>query len=157
MTAHFDPARFEAASGAEREAYAEHAAGCSACRARLVAHDPSLLFSLLATRRLPARVLDEVSSEVARALPSERPSWIEALRLRGASRGAAAAAVLAAALLGGAFVVRNAGRPLPAPPAVAKAPPAGVSVVESPGPAQVVDMTVGETQVVMIFDPEMKL
>jgi hypothetical protein len=157
MTAHFDPASFEAACGAEREALVAHAAGCEACRAQLAAADPALLFALLRARPIPAPVLDEVSSRVARSLPVERPSWIEALRLRGASRGAAAAAVLALALAGGTFVVQNAGKPLPVPAAVAAAPPAGFSVLQSPGAARVVDLTVGDTQVVMIFDSELKL
>jgi hypothetical protein len=157
MTPHFEPAVFEAACGAEREALVAHAAGCAPCRAQLAAADPALLFALLRARPIPARVLDEVSSQGARQLPTQRPSWIEALRLRGASRGAAAAAVLARAIAGATVVVQNARKPLPVPAAVAAAPLAGISVLQWPGPARVVDLTVGDTQVVMIFDPEMKL
>ena len=157
MISHVDPARFEASSGAERESLARHLSSCGECRARLAEHDPTLLFGLLATRPMPTLVLDEVSREVLCSLPSAKPSWIEAVQLRGASRFAAAAAVIAVTLVAGSVVLRQGGRGAVAPTAVAKAPSAEVSTVESLRPARVVDLTVGETQIVMIFDPEMKL
>ncbi|HEX6851677.1 MAG TPA: hypothetical protein VF139_09755, partial [Candidatus Polarisedimenticolaceae bacterium] len=103
---------------------------------------------------------DAVSEGVARRLGDPRPSWAEALRERGlppaVARLAAAVAVAACALL----LVRT---PHPTPPtadaavAVADADRAGVTLVEPAPEAQVIDLTVGGTQVVMIFDPELKL
>ena len=157
MSFHVDLARFEASSGSEREALVAHLVSCAECRARIAEGDPTQLFGLLAARPMPRPVLDEVSREVTRSLPLAKPSWIEAVQLRGASRVVAAAAVIAVALVTGSVVLRNGGKPAVAPSEIAVAPAAGVSTVESLRPARVVDLTVGETQIVMIFDPEMKL
>lgn len=153
---HLDAEAFPDLSGAERAAAVRHLAACAACRHALAEDFPEALFSLLSLEPVPEADLAAVSAAVVRSLPEGRGSWVEALRERGLPRGAVAAATAAAALV---FVVW-ASRPAPAPEPVASlpvVPRAGVALVEPATQASVVDLTVGETQVVMIFDPEMRL
>lgn len=160
MTGHPDSRALDALSGSERLAALEHLGECAACRREVAAEDPTRLFALLATRAVPAQALDRVSSGVAVAIregraPTFRPS---PRRLLAASAWAAAAALAAALLVpsGG-----GAGRTVVAGDVAAlvprKATRAGIEVVASPGVPQVVDLTVGETQIVMIFDPRIEL
>ena len=152
---HVDPATFPDLSGVERERAVAHLASCAACRAGVAAASPESLFALLSVEREPEELLEEVSAGVVRRLDGTRPSWIEALRERGLSRTAAGLAA-AAAVVGFALL---ASRPpaLPVAPLAADAARAGVTLVEPAPAAQVIDLTVGGTQVVMIFDPGMKL
>jgi anti-sigma factor RsiW len=143
-----------------REALLAHLEGCAACRAELAAEDPSLLFTLLATEPVPAGVLEQVSERTAAALAAERTPR----RLPGWAWGALAASILTAGLFV-TYVNRPAVEvppPLPgpasaqAPPPPPAAIPAGmIEVLDSPGEANVVEMTVGDVEVVMIFDEEL--
>ena len=145
---------------AEREHALEHLGECEACQRETAAGDPTRLFALLATRPVPQAILDEVSGRVAAAVRGEEAVRVRlpSPRLRTASAWAAAAALAAALLLP---LAGGPGRTAPEDPAVAFAPAAtpraGVQVVSSPGVSQVVDLTVGETQLVMIFDPGLDL
>jgi hypothetical protein len=148
-------------SADERETVLDHAAVCERCRETLASEDPTRIFALLRRRRIPERLLDDLSSDISAAIdagksaqriPASRRSW---------AVGAWAAAVLLAA---GLVLVSDDGAPrAPVDPAVAEVnvkkttPRATVAVLESPGEAQVVDLAVGEIQVVMIFDQEMEL
>ena len=155
---HLDPLSFGSLAGPARQEALRHLAACSMCRDAIVREAPESLFSLLALEPESPEMLDAVSAGVARRLDGTRPSWIEALRERGlppsGARLAVAAAVAACGLL---FPFLRA--PLPKSPALALASPdrAGVTLVEPAPEAQVIDLTVGGTQVVMIFDPELKL
>jgi hypothetical protein len=118
--------------------------------------DPTAIFARLREIEIPADLLEAVSRNVSAALDGEAPrrSWI-----RPAAAWAAAAALAVAVLVPAAL------RPVPpaphmaAVPAVAasETPRAGISSLRTPGPAQVLDLTVGDTQVVMIFDAELEL
>ncbi len=160
MTGHPDPREFDALSGSERLAALEHLGECAACRRELAAEDPTRLFALLAARAVPPRALDLVFSAVAGAIregraPAFRP---RSRRLLAASAWAAAAALAAALLVpsgGGAGRTAVSGDVAALVPRTASR--AGVEVVASPGVPQVVDLTVGETQIVMIFDPRIEL
>ena len=153
---HVAPAVFDTLSGEARADAVAHVAGCPACRARLVAESPESLFALLALETESPATLDEVSAAVSRTLDASRPSWIDALRERGLSR-AAGRLVAAAAVAACAFVLWRAPGPS-APPLSPDVPErAGVTLVEPAPAAQVIDLSVGGTQVVMIFDPELKL
>jgi anti-sigma factor RsiW len=149
----------ELEEGKRREAL-EHLGGCEACRKEAVAGDASRLFALLAARPVPLEILDQVSGGVAAAIRGETsvPRPLPSSRFRTASAWAAAA-VLAAALL--LPLAGRLGQPGPeraaAAPAGASVPRAGVQLVASPGAIQTVDLTVGETQIVMIFDPRLEL
>ena len=153
---HVDPSVLAELSGAERERAVAHLASCPDCRARLAADSPESLFALLAIERESPELLDEVSAGVARRLDETPASWVEALRERGLSRTAAALAAAAAAVVC-AVLVSRAPRPAAVPVATAEPERAGVTLVEPAPAAQVIDLTVGGTQVVMIFDPGLEL
>ncbi|HEX5044458.1 MAG TPA: hypothetical protein VFV75_16260 [Candidatus Polarisedimenticolaceae bacterium] len=116
--------------------------------------DPTAIFARLREVEIPAELLAAVSDGVAVALDGEAPRrpW-----LRPAAAWAAAAALAAAVLVPGWR------EPRPLPPVAAVALPAaeparaGISSLRTPGAAQVLDLTVGDTQVVMIFDAELSL
>jgi len=136
-----------------------HMATCEECRASFAGDDPSALFALLALREPDEEALEEVSRSVAARLGAERRSVLDAWRERGLPRllpAAVAAAVALAFVLAG---LRGAVPPGPSGSEFAIADPgrADVRVTETDGPAQVVDLTVGSTQVVMIFAAEIDL
>ncbi len=159
MSGHPDLRSIDGLDGAARREALEHAGGCAACRRAILADDPTQLFALLSTRPLPQDLLDDVSAGVAAAMRGEAslPRRAPTARVRTASAWAAAA-VLAAALLV-PLAGRIASRAPEAEAVLATAPPprAGVQVIESPSAIQAVDLTVGETQLVMIFDPRLEL
>ena len=147
----------------ERHEILTHLRGCAACRAELAKRDPSLLFSVLALEPVPADVLDRVSRRAEAAIArEERRSAIR----RTYAWGSLAASILVAGLFGAYFWThRGLDAPPPDRPAVvdvipAPAPdaamPAGmIELLDSPGSADVVEMTVGDVEVVMIFDEAM--
>lgn len=168
MSAHLDDGtldRLGELDGEGRGHALEHLGRCAACRARLVSRDPSRLFSLLATRPIPQDTLEQVSAGVAKAIrePSRagagpRPRWLVF--------GAAAAGILLAVVM----AVRLVRTP---PPTVSGPVPHGVEeslavaagavphlaveLLNSDGSAQVFDLTVGDTQIVMILDEGLEL
>lgn len=110
--------------------------------------DPADIFARLREVEIPAALLEQVSAGVSAELDRERrSSW-----MRPALAWAAAAALAVALLVPAAL------RPHPAVPlAATEAPRAGIESLRTRGPAQVLDLTVGDTQVVMIFDAELSL
>jgi hypothetical protein len=145
VSPHVDPRGLEDAAGTPRREMLAHVASCRECRRAVAAYDPTLLFGLLADTRVPARILDQVSAGAAqRVAAASRPAPLRAV---------AAAAALAAAV-SGAVILRSTFAPRPE---VAVVPRADVEV-HSEGPvSQVVDFTVGDTQVVMVYNPELQL
>lgn len=120
-----------------------------------VEDDPTAIFARLREIEIPPDLLEAVSRDVSAALDREVPrrSW-----LRPTAAWAAAAALAAAALLVPAWQERRPAAPVAtARPQAAATPRAGISSLRTPGPAQVLDLTVGDTQVVMIFDAELSL
>jgi hypothetical protein len=142
-------------AGASRDMRLAHARDCAACRARLLAEDPTAIFAFLKDVEIPEALLRSVSAGVAAELDrAPRVPW-----LRPAAAWAAAAA-LALGLLVPAALHRGGLAPtIPSAPAAVSAasPRAGIEAIRTPGPAQVLDLTVGDTQVVMIFDAELSL
>jgi len=118
--------------------------------------DPTAIFARLREVEMPADLLAAVSEGVSQALDHEVPrrAW-----LRPAVAWAAAAALAIAVLVPAALQPHPVAPPVAVVPAAGTAglPRAGVSSLRTPGPAQVLDLTVGDTQVVMIFDAELKL
>jgi len=147
-------------AGAERDSVLDHAAGCERCREVLAAEDPTRIFALLGRRPIPESLLDDLSADVSAAIDAGvTPRGIGPAR-RTWAVGAWAAAVLLA--IGLVFVTDGEAPRAPFEETVAEVtsmttPRATVAVLESPGEAQVVDLALGETQVVMIFDREMEL
>jgi hypothetical protein len=144
----------------ERDSVLDHAASCERCRDRLASEDPTRIFALLGRRPIPESLLDDLSASVSSSIDAgETPRGIGVSHRRWAV-GAWAAAVLLA--IGLVFVTDGEAPPdtveeIVADVKVKTTPRATVAVLESPGEAQVVDLALGETQVVMIFDREMEL
>lgn len=163
--AHVDPGRlaaFDRLSGSERAVVLRHAAGCSACRDRLLADDPTRIFAFLDTSPVPAAALDRLTTAVNAELDRPAPR-----RRASSAWGPIAASLLLGALVG-AYLLNRPDLPglpeLPGnvPPATTAAvgagarpvdtvPASGIELLE-PTDAQVYDLSVGETQIVMIFD-----
>lgn len=153
---HVDPESLAELAGAARAGALRHVAGCAVCRRAIAERRPELLFSLLALEEESPEILDAVSEQVSRRLADPPPSWVESLRERGLPPAAARLAVAAAVAACGVLFLRPPSPP--APPVAAAAPErAGVTLVEPAPEARLIDLTVGGTQVVMIFDPELKL
>ena len=155
MSAHVDPLQLASASGALRRAMFAHLKDCAPCRNRAAAHDPAILFGLLAFTPMPAPLLDDLAGEVARQAGRDR-SPLSALALAVTwPRRVAAAAVIALTLLSGYATLRE---KIAAPPELARSHPrADVEVNEGAGVSQVIDLTVGETQIVMVYNGDLKL
>lgn len=170
MDLHVDPSRWDNLRGAEREQAVGHLVRCAACRTRLLASDPTRAFALLGAEAIPVAALRRLDERVDEALSAAR----RGARPTGA-RWLSLAASLALAAWIGAWV---AGRPGPAvEPAAEIAAAAGNGLrfeaqsdagslsegirgfrLVGAGPdAQVLDLTVGETQVVMIFDGKLEI
>jgi hypothetical protein len=165
MSGHPEPVVWDSASAAEREAWVTHVDACAECRARWLADDPSLMFALLAREPIPDAVLDAVSDTVAAEIrhDEKRPA-ANRFRAWPVAAALAAAALLLVAILvpwsGPGTESRDVGPVVELPIDDAAVPASlglGVEVLSTPGRAQVVDLTVGEMQVVMIFDEEVDL
>jgi hypothetical protein len=153
MTHPAPPAYWDLATGDERNAWRDHVSVCSDCRDSWVAGDASRIFILLSD--FPAEdeageqaALDRLSESIRRELRTNRTSgrWFHL----------AAAAVLAAALLApsATWIFRDR---TATPVRTAAYPLADVEVLSTPGEAQIIDLSVGDTQVVMIFDSRLEL
>jgi hypothetical protein len=165
MRSHPDAAlfdRLDALPEIERERLLRHAAGCEPCRARLAGADGSRLFALLAADPLPTDRLAELSARLDEALDRSTPERT-APRWIGSAAALAASVILAGFL--GSYVSwqsrisphsASGTSPAGAPVAVAASeqdpPTGGVELISTPGDAQVMELAIGETQVVMIFD-----
>jgi hypothetical protein len=116
--------------------------------------DPTAIFARLRDVEIPAELLAAVSVGVSEALdrPVPRHGW-----LRPAAAWAAAAALAAAVLVPAWREPRSLTPVATVVPQVAEPARAGITSLRTPGPAQVLDLTVGDTQVVMIFDAELSL
>lgn len=164
--AQLDVREFDSLAPQRRHEVLQHVERCPSCRAELMASDPSRLFSLLALEPVPRQALETLSARVR--------TEIERHEGRGArGRGWSVAGSLAASLLlAGLFTGYLATRPalpvlVPGGPATdvvdvellhGRTPrPGGIELISSPGEAQVLELSVGETQVVMIFDEELDI
>ena len=155
MSVHLDPAALVSASGAKRLDMLEHLAVCASCRRAVAESDPGALFGLLALAPIPAAVLDDVSAGVAHHVGRDRTPLGWFARAEAWPKSAAAAAAVALAIVCGYAVLQQ---PPAAPPALSMAHPrADVDVDTARGVSQVIDLTVGETQIVMVYNRDLKL
>jgi hypothetical protein len=151
--------RFDSLPEGSRLRLLRHAVECGFCRARLLSAEPSRAFALLAAAPLPEDSLERLTAGLGQELDRIAPR-------RGAIHRFRTAAALAASLAlagffgfhllpssrpdhGGATTVPL---PIPALAREGKVPAGGVQLISSPGEAQVLELTIGETQVTMIFD-----
>jgi hypothetical protein len=161
---HLDPRQidgFDRLGGTARRAVLDHARACDGCRARLVADDPTRLFAFL-DRQTPSEPLLERLTASIDAELDRRPDR-HARAPGGPLWGSIAASLLLAVLIGTYLLSRPpgtgpAGPTATDPAAVERAEGvqpeqrgAGIELL-SPTEAQVYDLSVGETQIVMIFD-----
>jgi len=132
-----------------------HLRACAACRAAWLREEPTRIFSLLSEAPVPQGILEGVSRQVAASIerPVRKSGAVAPIAFPGL---AAAAAALVLALATGWLVLApsSTSRPVAAQAAPAHA---DVELLSSPGEGRVVDLTVGDTQVVMIFDPRLEL
>lgn len=156
VTSHPDLRAIDGPEGADRRAALEHIRECDACRSELLTEDPARVFSLLALVAMPPRDLGAVSAAVERRLEAAPRTLLDALREGFFPRAAAA---VAAIVLVGVGTVAFWPRPRLGDEIATRvaAPPAGAEVTMAGGDARVVDLAVGDIQVVMIFDPEIEL
>ncbi len=160
MTPHLDSglvARFDALEGRAREDALRHAAGCPRCREALTADDPSRLFALLAIESPSGELLESFSAKVMRQVEEQAAETGYGNLLR--SLASVAASLLLAGIFGVYMMVdRGAGPTASSQPwQIAPAASDGIELISSPGEAQVMEFTVGETQIVMIFDEAMDI
>jgi len=163
VSAHLDPQSLGSATGELRRVMLDHLRDCPICRAAVAAEDPVALFALLAEKRVPQRILDEVSAHVTRRAGLDRGSIGAILSSIPSTRLRLAAAVVAGiALVGVATTLRE--NPTISPVASATPAPrtaiakrADVNVHPDRAVSQVVDFTVGDTQVVMVYNGDLKL
>lgn len=163
MSAHPSRERLAAFAGgrrtSRREELLRHLAECAACRSPWLDEDPTRIFALLSLEPVSEHLLERLTRDVNRAVEREAPSARPVRRIY-AVAAIAAALVLAAAFgiewtRGPATLVEPRVETLEAfaePPPGPSLPHPGIDLIESPGTAQVLDLSVGETQFVMIFD-----
>ena len=162
MSLHPEPtrlARLDELTGDERARVVRHLDGCPTCRSLVSRQEPSALFSLLSLEPLPQDVLDGLSARVAASLPDSTTARPQFTRHWAA---ALAASLLLASFFSGYLLrkpppVERAELPQAPHIALPDAPERGIELLSSPGTAQLIDFSVGETQVVMIFDEELDI
>ncbi len=155
MNEHIDPLRLSPATGPERLAMLQHLRVCESCRQAAAGHDPSQLFVLLALTPMPARLLDDLSIEVARRAGGDNsPYGAVAGTAPWPRRASAVAAAVLAVLCVYATLER---RPALRAPVAMSSRRADVDVEPSRGVSQVIDLTVGETQIVMVYNGDLNL
>ena len=153
-------AGFDALAASERENALAHMRVCGPCRERLCAEEPSRLFALLALEPIPDAALEQLSRRVSVDL--DRESGGAAVRRRWPEVASIAASLFIAVIfLGYSWMPSSETSALAGPVAIdapasqfasADESPGQIQLISSPGTAQVLDLTVGDTRVVMIFD-----
>ncbi len=144
-----------------------HAETCAACRESLTRHDPTAIFALLSLTPIPefslARLGREIDSAIDNAPPAQGFGWrvvasVAASLLLAVFFGYQALQVEPVRIAETADTV--AGPPVGSEaasrgillPVLGSAPERGLELISSPGEAEVVDFSLGDTHVVMIFD-----
>lgn len=143
--------RPESLPAESRKAVLDHVAGCARCREVYAGEDPTRLFALLGTRPVAKDLLEEVSAGVMAHLEEARPRGGRFFGWGGLkAAGALAAGVL---LVAGLAFLSNL---IPDPgPRVNNVPPEVPEV--QPAQAKLMELTVGDVQLVMIFDEGLDL
>src|SRR5437867_6400565 len=130
-----------------------HLGACADCRRAATAHDPSILFGLLALAPVPQPLLRDLSIEVARLAGSDRSPYGTLAMGAVWPRRAAAAAVILLSIVSGYVTLRD--RPAAPKATSLSMPRADVDVDAARGVSQVIDLTVGETQLVMVYNGDL--
>ena len=138
-----------------REGRLRHATTCASCQQELLAGRSEKLFSFLALESPPAEQLERMTAEVMGRIETESSSHGFMQRMKALLP--AAASIVLAGMFGIYTTIDRVQPQIGMAAAVepyleASAPSEGIELISSPGDAQVMEFTVGETQVVMIFD-----
>jgi hypothetical protein len=162
MGGHPDPhqlSQFDSLEDVERREVLRHVAACGACRSVWVEADPSRVFALLGADAMPETALDRLTAGINDEI--DAVETVSVGRRPGFGWASLAASVMLAAAIGGYLVSR--------PDVVSRASVAeavatqhdqfagsGIEVM-TPAGADVYDLTVGDTQIVMIFDERLDI
>lgn len=145
---------FDALEDVERREVLGHVAACRSCRSFWAEADPSRLFALLGADPLPAAALDRLKARINDEI--DGLAGLPPGRRSGFGWASLAASVLLAAAIGGYLVSRpdvGGGTTMAEAVVVQEGEFAGSGIeVMTPIGADVYDLTVGDTQIVMIFD-----
>jgi hypothetical protein len=148
---------FDALDQVERDAVLLHVASCASCRAIWSEADPARLFALLGAESVPVAALDRLTVRLNDDLAAQ-PASFAGQRFGWASL---AASFLLAVAIGGYLISRpDIGIATAVPVAtVAQEDEFAGSRIEvmTPADADVYDLTVGDTQIVMIFDERLDI
>jgi len=150
---------FDALEDVERREVLLHLADCGPCRSIWLDADPSRAFALLEIDSVPTSSLDGLTARINDAIDAveARP----AARRAGFGWASLAASVLLTAVIGGYLVSRPGveERPIVAGTSVVQPDEFAGSGIEvmTPADADVYDLTVGDTQIVMIFDERLDI
>jgi len=151
---------FDALGEVGRDEILRHVASCASCRAIWAEADPARLFALLGTESLPGAALDRLTARINDDI-DDLAAEPAALARRGFGWASMAASFLLAAAIGGYLISRpDTGIATAAPVAtVAQEDEFAGSRIEvmTPANADVYDLTVGDTQIVMIFDERLDI
>jgi len=153
---------FDGLSDERRDAALEHLGACATCRAGWLAEDGSRVFSLLSLAPIPEDRLEQLSRRVDAALEETAP---RVAAIGGIFRVASiAASLLLAVVLGAALWTHELpSAALAAADSLAGSEEpeeeiAGIRLVGTPGgEARVLDLSIGGTQILMIFDESIQL
>lgn len=161
MTSHPRMPEWDTAPAVERRRWMGHVESCSRCRDRWLGEEPSRLFSLLEEAPVDREILDDLTDGVL-----EEIGGIPRKGIGSRTVAVLAASFILAVLALPFLMVTGTTGPATSPVIAENAIPpaglyeptaAGVEILSTPGTARVVDMTVGETKVVMIFDERLEL
>jgi hypothetical protein len=142
---------FDALDEVERDEVRCHVSSCASCRTIWSEADPSRLFAILGTQSLPVASLDRLTARINEELDDLDAGPSAARRASGWA--SLAASVLLAALIGG-YMISRPETGIDQVAAAARDQGFGGSGIEvmTPVDAEVYDLMVGDTQIVMIFD-----
>jgi hypothetical protein len=136
-----------------------HVRECASCRKEQFGHRPDKIFSLLALDAPDAAALDRLTDSIT--IRIERESADRSRRLQLRMLLPVAASIILAGFFGFYATMQQTETSLALAPLEpfleAGAPTGGIELISTPGDAQVMEFTVGETQVVMIFDEAMDI
>jgi len=159
MTGHPDRrmlSGFDALDEVERGEVLSHVSSCESCRTIWSEADPSRLFAILGTQSLPLAPLDRLTARINEELDDLDAE--PAATRRGSGWASLAASILLAALIGGYMISRPETRTDEVAAAAVDQGFGGSGIeVMTPADADVYDLMVGDTQIVMIFDERLDI
>jgi len=152
---------FDALTGDRRMAALEHLSGCSTCRVACLADNQASVFALLARVTVPEEKLEQLSARIEAALDGVAPG-VQVRRSPFHRIASIAASLLLAVVLGAVMWNHEAPQPVASFAEIealgVDEDVPGIRLVATPGEQpQVLDLSIGGTQILMIFDESIEL